>query len=385
MTLVYQNPVSQFEAQIRRKNSHEPPKSFLDKSLAIAERRCCMSDRVTVLITFELAPEYVNQIWGVDPRIEVLYAPDLVGRPRFPCDHGGPIDRTPAQEACWRALLARSEILFGFDPGQFSDLLQLAPRLRWIQSSSAGIGPWAKSMGLTASKVVVTTASGIHATPLAEFALMAMLMHVKDAFRMAADRKRKHWQRYTGAELRGKTLAVVGLGSIGREVARLARCCGMRVVGTKRTTAGVKPGSLGVETLYSWTGLCPMLSQADFVVLSCPHTPETERLIGAAELAAMKPGAVLINIARGAIVDEPALIHALQSGRLAGAALDVTAVEPLPADSPLWNMANVLLCPHSGSNVDSENRELTKLFCDNLRRYLAKEPLHNVLDANLLY
>jgi len=344
-----------------------------------------MSDRVTVLIAFELAPEYVNQIWGVDPRIEVLYDPTLVGRPRFPCDHAGPIHRTPAQEARWQGLLAQAEVLFGFDRSHWDDLLQLAPRLKWIQSTSAGVGQRARSTGLMESEVVITTASGIHATALAEFTLMAVIMFVKGAFRMAAEKRRKHWARYTGSELPGKTLAVIGLGSIGREVARLARCFGMRVIGTKRTTEGVKPESLGVEALYPWTDFHPMLAKADFVVISCPHTPETEGLIGEAELAAMKPDAVLINIARGSIVDEPALIRALQSGNLGGAALDVTTVEPLPPESPLWDMSNVLLCPHSGSNVDSENRELTKLFCDNLSRYLAHGPLLNVLDANLLY
>jgi len=344
-----------------------------------------MPDHVTVLITFELAAEYVNQVWSVDPRIKVLYEPGLVGRPRFPCDHGGPIHRTPEQEARWQDMLAQVEVLFGFDRSHWVDLLQLAPRLKWIQSTSAGVGQWAKSTGLTESGVVITTASGIHATALAEFTLMAMLMFVKKAFRMADEKKHKHWERYTGSELPGKTLAVVGLGSIGREVSRLARCFGMRVIGTKRTTEGVKPGDLGVERLYPWTDLHPMLAQADFVVISCPHTPETEGLIGKSELAAMKPDAVLINIARGVIVDEPALICALQSGGLGGAALDVTAAEPLPAGSPLWDMPHVLLCPHSGSNVDSENRELTHLFCDNLQRYLANEPLRNVLDKDRLY
>ena len=344
-----------------------------------------MSDDVSVLITFELAPEYVNQIWAVDPRVEVLYEPGLVGRPRFACDHLGPIHRTPEQEARWLSFLARSEVLFGLDPSHYDDLLQLTPRLRWIQSTSAGVGQRARSLGLTEADVVLTTASGIHATALAEFCLMSMLMFVKDAFRIAAGQKRKYWERYAGAELWGKTLAVIGLGSIGREVARVGRCLGMRAIGTKRTTEGVDPESLGVEALYAWTDLGPMLAEADFVVVSCPLTLQTERLLGSVELAAMKQGSVLINIARGAIVDEPALIRALRLGHLGGAALDVTQREPLPSSSPLWEMANVLISPHSGSNVDSENRELTGLFCDNLRRYLAGQPLRNVLDPARLY
>ncbi len=344
-----------------------------------------MLEHVAVLITFELAPECVNQIWAVDPRVRVLYEPELVGRPRFACDHNGPIHRTHDQEMRWRGLLGRSEVLFGFDRSHPDDLLGLAPRLRWIQSTSAGIGQWAKRTGLAESDVTITTASGIHATALAEFVLMSMLLFAKDGLRLAEEKDRKHWQPYIGGELRNKTVAVVGLGSIGREVARLGRCFGMQVIGTKRRVQAVEADSVGVEALYWWTDLHPMLAQADYLVISCPHTRETEGLIGAAELMALKPGAVLINIARGTIVDELALIRALQSGHLGGASLDVTTVEPLLESSPLWEMRNVLLCPHSGSNVDSENRELTKLFCDNLRRYLANKPLRNVLDGTLLY
>jgi phosphoglycerate dehydrogenase-like enzyme len=128
-----------------------------------------------------------------------------------------------------------------------------------------------------------------------------------------------------------------------------------------------------------------MLARADFVVLYLPHTPETEGLIGEQELAAMKPGSILINVARGTIWDEPAVIRALQSGHLGGLASDVFAEEPLPAESPLWDMPNVFISPHSASAVDSENARLTDLFCENLRRYLGGEPLLNVLDTDRLY
>ncbi len=339
-----------------------------------------MSDPVTVLITFELAPELINQIWAVDPRIEVLYDPDLVGRPRFSCDHLGPIHRTRDQERRWQALLAQAEVLFGFDHSHPDDLLQKAPDLKWVQSTSAGVGAWARRAGLIEAGVQLTTASGIHATALAEFALMAMLLFAKEGMRLLKDQKHGRWHRFTGGELSSKTLGVVGLGHIGREVARLGRCLGMRTLGAKRTTEGRSSHGMGVDLLVPGADLTPLLVQSDYLVISCPLTPETESLIGKAELALMKPEAVLINVARGAIIDEPALIDALRSGHLKGAALDVTAVEPLPETSPLWEMDNVLLCPHSGSNVDSENVKLTELFCDNLRRYLADETLRNLLD-----
>jgi glyoxylate/hydroxypyruvate reductase A len=128
-----------------------------------------------------------------------------------------------------------------------------------------------------------------------------------------------------------------------------------------------------------------MLPLAEYLVVIVPHTPETEKMIGAAELALLPKGAYFINIARGAAVDEPALIEALRSGHLSGAALDVFGVEPLPSDSPFWEMPNVLVSPHSASTSDRENRRITELFCDNLRRYLAGEPLWNVLDTRLMY
>lgn len=343
------------------------------------------NSQIKVLIAYCLAPEYVNQIRGVDPRIEVLYEPDLLGRLRYPTDHAAPVARTPGQEARWQELLAQAEVMFGFDYTHLYDLLQFAPRLKWIQGTSTGIGQAVEKFGWGKGGIVCTTAGGVHSGPLAEFCLMAMLMFVKGALHMAAGKERKHWERYTGTELRGKTLAVISLGSGGREVARMARCLGMHVIGTKRTIEGFEPTFLGVERLYPWTDLKPMLAQADFVVLCVPHTPETEGLIGEEELAAMKPGAVLINVARGTIWDEPAVIRALQSGHLGGVASDVFAVEPLPPDSPLWDMPNVIISPHSGSAADSENAKLTDLLCDNLRRYLAGEPLRNVLDTERLY
>jgi glyoxylate/hydroxypyruvate reductase A len=346
-----------------------------------------MSEKVRILITFVIEPELIWKIEEVDPRVEVLYEPDLLGVPRYACDqHGTPIRHTSDQEERWSNLLSQAEIIFGYV--LHTDVRKLpnsAPRLRWVQSPSAGVGQWVKRTGFSDVDLPLTTASGIHATPLAEFSMMAMLWFVKDASRMMAEQKRRHWDRYAGTTLKGKTVAVISLGSIGQEVARLAKCFGMRVLGTKRTIDGIDPASLNAERLYPRPELDSMLSQADFVVLCVPHTAETEGLIGEREMSAMKQGAVLINIARGVIVDEEALIRSLESGHISGAALDVQTKEPLPLDSPLWVMPQVLISPHSGSNVDSENLELVELFCNNLRRYLNGMPLLNVLDKKRLY
>ena len=351
----------------------------------LAKASFSMSDKVKVMITFYLEPELVQKIRNFDPRIELLYEPDLMGRPRYQSHHIG-FQGTPEQEKRWLEMMFQAEVIFGYVARQhLRDLPKLAPRLKWNQSPSTGIGQMVYRGGLTESDIVFTTAGGVHVTPLSEFVIMAMLMFVKDAFRMAKEKEHHHWERYCGRELRGKTLAVISLGRTGTEIARLAKCFGMRVIGTKRHIEGVDPESLNVEELYHWTDLHGMLSQADFVVLTIPHTSETEGLMSEAEFAAMKKGSILINVARGSIYDEPAFIRALESGHLAGAAIDVAAKEPLPPESPLWDMPNVVISPHSASTVDSENWKLTDLFCDNLRRYLDGQPLRNVLNKRTLY
>jgi len=168
---------------------------------------------------------------------------------------------------------------------------------------------------------------------------------------------------------------------VGRELAWLAKCFDMRVIGTTRITKDI----LHVDTLYTPAELDIILPQADFLVLTAPHTPQTENMIGRAELALMKPSAVIINIARGVLIDEDVLVAALQAGKLAGAALDVFRTEPLPPDSPLWDMPNIIVSPHSASTVTQENARIVELFCDNLRRYLNHQPLRNVLRPELMY
>ena len=341
-----------------------------------------------LLITSYLEPEYVERIRAVDPRLHVVYEPALLQPPRYAADHVGQAKgRTQEEEARWQQLLGEAEILFDFDPTHRQDLPELAPHVRWIQATSAGIGQFIKGRQYDARmpQTTFTTASGVHAVPLAEFCIMALLMFNKGLPRMVRDQERKHWERYAGTDLQGRTLGIIGVGRVGLEVARLGQAFGMRVIGMKRSVAGIDPATLSLDQLYAPEELHALLRESEYLVIITPHTPATEQMIGAAELAALPRGAVLINIGRGAIVDEPALIDALRSGQIGAAALDVFAEEPLPASSPLWDMPNVLVSPHSASTSDRENERITDLFCDNLRRFLADEPLLNVLNTETLY
>ena len=341
-----------------------------------------------LVIASYLEPHHVERIREVDPRIEVVYEPDLLPTPRYAADHtGAPFQRSAADEETWLSYLTSAEVLFDFDRTHLEDLPECAPGVRWIQATSAGIGQLVHRLGYAERMpaTVFTTASGVHAIPLAEFSLMAMLAFQKRLLKTLDDQVGHHWERYAGTDLEGRSLMVVGVGSIGTEVARIGRAFGMRTVGVKRTVTGIDPDELYLDALFGFEDLHTALEGAEHMVLAAPHTPVTEELIGERELGLLAPGAVVVNVSRGALLDEAALIDALESGHLAGAALDVFAEEPLPTDSPLWDIPNVIVSPHSASTSDRENGRITDLFCENLRRYLAGEPLLKVLDTETLY
>jgi phosphoglycerate dehydrogenase-like enzyme len=335
---------------------------------------------VRVLIASPLQPELVDRIRAVDPRLEVVYRDDLLAPPRYPGDHHPRIERSPDQAAEWAALLAEAEVLFDVDGPSMSNFEARVPSLRWIQSSSSGIGEWVRTLGIVHSPIVVTNAAGIHSVPLAEFVVFAMLYFARNWPRMVAEQRAHHWERCAIETLDGKTLGIIGLGQVGRMVARLAKPFGLRILGLRRSPGKSSAGEDGVAEVLGPNDLGTVLRESDYLALSLPHTSETVGLLGAAEIASIKRGAVLINIARGTVIDEPAMIEALRSGHLRGAALDVVTREPLAADSPLWDMPNVLITPHSMSTGLDENERLTTLFCANLARYLAEQPLHNVFD-----
>ena len=342
----------------------------------------------TVVITSYFEEEYVRRIREVDGRLRVLYREDLVPPPRWPGDHAGPEnwERTPEEEEEFLAMLGEAEVIYDFPRGHVNDLVDVAPKLRWVQGSMAGAGEVAQKAGLGETDVVVTTASGIYSGPLAEFVLMAMLQHAKDLDRLRREKAEKVWRQGTTGTLEGKTLCVVGTGSIGRAIAERARPFGMRIVGVKRTVRVDDAAWQYADELYATADLGTALGEADYVAVTLPGTPETRHLLDADAIASMKPGAYFANVGRGTVVDEAALVEALESGHLSGAALDVFEVEPLPVESPLWELENVIVSAHTTDVVpDLINSAQTDLFCENLRRYLAGDELQNILDKRLLY
>lgn len=337
---------------------------------------------VKVLIASYLEPEFVERIRQVSNELEVIYEPDLLAKPRYFADHKGePLARTPEQEARWLELLASADILFDFDQSHLDDLPELALKAKWMQTTSSGVDRFLSDRGYykRMPHTMFTNAAGIHAQPLAEFCLMAMIMFNKGSLQVLEDQKAKHWERYAGTDLSNKTLVVVGLGKVGQEVARLAKQFRMKTIGVKRAIKGANLAELNVDELYTPDNLHKVLPEAEYLVLIAPHTDETTKMMGEQEFNLMPKGAVLVNIGRGALVDEPALVKSLQNGHLAGAGLDVFEIEPLPESSPFWEMPNVIVSPHSASTTNNENRLITDLFCENLKRYLAGDKLINLL------
>jgi phosphoglycerate dehydrogenase-like enzyme len=258
-------------------------------------------------------------------------------------------------------------------------LIAKATRLRYLQSISAGMDRY-DVQALQMHGVYLASAAGVNSQAVAEHALAHMLAFTRHIHTGRDNQKQRLWRDMIGApqqredELAGKTLLIVGYGRIGQRLAKLAAAFDMRVLATKRDVSGVG----GTAYLYTPDHLLQLLPQADFVVLTCPLTAETEKLIDSTALALMKRSATLINVARGRVVDEPALIAALQNGDIAGAGLDCTWDEPLPADSPLWQMENVLLTPHTGGETRQYEERVVDILVENLERlWRGKRPLIN--------
>jgi phosphoglycerate dehydrogenase-like enzyme len=284
------------------------------------------------------------------------------------------------------ALLPEVEVVLGF--AARPEVFATAKRLRWIHSTAAGV-EGILSPALVASDVTLTCSRGLHAQSMAEHTLGLMLAFARQLHR-SRDAQREHrwsqheqWGASPGfADLAGATVGIVGFGHIGSAIGGKARALGMHVLAVRRTPAASPEPA---HEQWGLDRLPELLERSDWVVLAAPHTRESARMVGAAELARMKPGARLVNVGRGALVDQDALVAALAAGRIAGAGLDVMASEPVPADSPLWDMPNVILTPHVSGLGPRYWERATDVFAANLRRWLAGEPLHGVVNKHAGY
>jgi phosphoglycerate dehydrogenase-like enzyme len=339
-------------------------------------------DKLHVLMTLRFSEDQVNRVRAVSPQLEVVQK--SVRENWDGMDTGELFD-------------GNEEILYGFMPPRN---LAAAPRLKWVQLHSAGINHLG-GHPILKSDIRITTSSGIHAVPIGEFAITLMLALARRVPRMVRMQDQglwpeHRWKTFVGTELRGKSLGIVGYGSIGRETARIAKQgFGMRILaltrgGDKRDRGYHEPGVGDPEGTLpdAWfirAQLNDLLAESDFVLISTPLTDETRNLIGAAELHAMKPTAFIVNIARGGIVGEAALVSALKEDWIAGAGLDVFEKEPLPAESELWKLQNALIAPHVSGATPHYDDRAAELFSENLRRYLNGETLLNLVDRQAGY
>ena len=347
-------------------------------------------DRVTVVLATPLAADLRHLITDVDARVELLVDDSLLPPQRYPGDHAGDPDysRTPAQQQAFEALLGRADVLYGV-PDVDSALLAKAVRaneaLRWVQTMAAGGGASVQAAQLLPAdldRVVFTTSAGVHGATLAEFALFGVLAGAKDLPRMQQLKQAHEWaDRWAMKQVSEQTVLVVGLGGIGKRTAQLLKALDATVLGVKRTPAPVQH----VDEVHPVEDLPDLVGRADAIVFTLPGTDATTGLYDRRLIEATKPGAVIVNVGRGTVIDEPALIDGLSTGHLGSAYLDVTAVEPLPTTSPLWDLPNVVIAPHTAALNDAEDRRIAELFAENLRRFLAGERLLNVVDTQDFY
>lgn len=343
-----------------------------------------------VAIATPLPTDLRHLITDVDPGVELLVDDELLPPMRWPGDHDGDpaFVRTPAQQAAFEGLLAGADVLYGIPdvkPPALAAAVRANPQLRWVHTMAAGGGGQVRAAGLTEEelgRVLFTTSAGVHGGTLAEFALFGVLAGAKELPRLLAQQRRREWpERWAMKQVSEQTVLIVGLGGIGVEAARLFKALGARVLGVKRTVEPVEH----VDEVHPVTDLPALAAVSDAIVVTLPGTAATDGIIGRGVLQAAQAGVVVVNVGRGSTIDEPALIEALQSGQVSSAYLDVFATEPLPTDSPLWAMDNVVVSPHTAALNAAEDERIAKLFADNLRRFLNGRPLRNLVDTKDFY
>ena len=277
--------------------------------------------------------------------------------------------------------LPEAEVIGG-NPHALPVSFAQAKKLKWIQLLSAGVDK-VLTPEVKQSDILLTNVSGVHVIPIAEHVLGFLLLYTRKFKETLANQREGIWRRRDDVtELRGKTVCIAGLGRIGTEIARVLDCLGVRMIGVD-VPGKEKPSFL--ESMYTTQEWNKALSQADFVVLSLPYTLTTHHLFGKEKFAMMKPSSVFVNIGRGAVVNEPELIEALEHHTIAGAALDVTEQEPLSPESPLWTMPNVVITPHQSGHSEKMMDRAFDMFAENLRAYLNGQKMNTLVDKERVY
>ena len=337
---------------------------------------------IEVLITARVTQEQLDRMRSLHPRLIIRGEPGGIAIMTAEEAAAARINITGFDypdfrpDLDYQGLLRKAEVLFATRVPP--EVVKRAPRLRWIQFTSAGVDHlWQPSLG--EANVAVTSTKGIHAYPMAEFVMSAILAFEKGVPRMLRSQREHRWDRFMVEELLGKTMVLLGVGEIGRGAARLAKAFGIRTIGVGRRATGDAPAP-ELDERVSADALPGILGRADYVVASLPLTARTRASINEAAFRAMKRSAIFVNVGRGKTVDEAALTRALQEGWIGAAALDVFEQEPLPAASPLWDLPNVLVSPHMGSDTERYMDRMTEILYDNLVRYAEGRPLRNVVD-----
>ncbi len=345
---------------------------------------------VRVVVATPLTPELCDRIAAVDPRVEVVVDQELLPPMRHTADFSGDPDwsRTPEQQQRFDAMVDIAEVLYGIPdvkPSELARTVAANPRLRWVMTMAAGGGSQVLAADLpdeALSRITFTTSAGAHGIPLAEWAIFGVFLGCKELPRLQRQQRAHEWPtRVVGHPIEGSTILVAGLGGIGQQVAKRAKALGMTVIGLNRNASPVE----NVDEVHSLDDLAAIVGRADHIVLTLPGTQQTEKLFNAAVFAAAKRGVTVVNVGRGTVIAQDDLVEALRSGQVGFAALDVFEREPLEDDSPLWDLENVLISPHSGGLDSKEDERICDIFCDNLRAYLDQRPLRNVVDPSLGY
>ena len=317
-----------------------------------------------ILLAQDLKDSYYQSIYEVWPGCRIVKALDFVSQKRE---------------------IGNSQVLAVFSGNFKVDLLYEAKKLKWIQSWSAGVDQFTEPESLKYlidNNIKLTTMSGVHGNIIAEHVMGLVISLSRKLYKFYWQQKNQQWQWIKVDQLEDRVMAIIGLGSIGQEIAARARAFKMKIIGVKRDTGTRIPN---IDHLYSHDELLTVLKEADYVVVAVPLTDETHQMIGEDEFRVMKNSAYFINISRGQIVDEEMLIRALEEGHIAGAGLDVFTEEPLPPDSPLYKLDNVLITPHIAGVFPAYDQKAIKIFLENLKRFKSGSPLLNLVDYNRGY